>query len=95
MANSGRKDSITSQFFIVITDSEPQLKKLSGRKYVNFGNVICKENVEVDISDVKGKEIEVEKWKEEGSKILKELIELGSENGNPLEKAWIGDCGTL
>lgn len=36
-----------------------------------------------------GKEIEVEKREAEGSKISKELIELGSQNGNTLKKAEI------
>ena len=37
MANSG-KNTNSSQFFVVLTDDEPQLAKLDG-KYVQFGRV--------------------------------------------------------
>jgi cyclophilin family peptidyl-prolyl cis-trans isomerase len=37
MANSG-KNTNSSQFFVVITDNEPQLAKLDGR-YVCFGQL--------------------------------------------------------
>jgi len=89
MANSGRKDSITSQFFIVIATSATQLKKLGARQYVTFGNVICQENQLV-------KELDVDQvWKVEGSRILKELEELSTTNGNPKMKAWVGESGVL
>lgn len=60
---------------------------------MTFGKVIC-ENQDIDPLEHRASD-ELEKWREEGTRVLKELIDLGSEKGNPLKRAWIGDCGVI
>lgn len=81
MANSGRKDSISSQFFLVLADGtadagSEKLKKLGGRQYVTFGKVML-----------------AGEMGEEGQRVLQRLDEVATEDGKPTECVWVERCG--
>ncbi|KAK0567478.1 hypothetical protein OC861_002701 [Tilletia horrida] len=77
MASGTRKDSISSQFFIVLATQEKELAKLGPRKYVTFGNVLLDDSSQG----------------QEGAAVLTQVESLGTSTGTPVQKVWIGDCG--
>ncbi|PWN49058.1 cyclophilin-like protein [Violaceomyces palustris] len=84
MTNGGRKDSITSQFFIVTTQDPDQLKKLSNKQYVTFGRVLLE-------LEEKGQEEEVE----QNRRVFARWDLISTQDGRPLEECWIEDCGVF
>ncbi|KAE8225653.1 hypothetical protein CF319_g1634 [Tilletia indica] len=80
MASGARKDSITSQFFIVLATEASQLSKLGPKKYVCFGDVL------LDKDDAAGAE---------GAAVLQRVERYGSANGTPTERVWIEASGLL
>jgi len=80
MASGSRKDSITSQFFIVTATNHSQLAKLGPKKYVLFGEAL------VDEKDPAGKE---------GLAVLSRVEQYATSTGTPTEKVWIENCGLI
>lgn len=90
MANSG-KNTNSSQFFIVLTEDETKLKKLSG-KYVIFGQVGALATlVDLLCLDILFK-VELN---DEAMGVLMRLNEVGTADGKPNTKVWIGACGMV
>ncbi|CAD6888283.1 unnamed protein product [Tilletia laevis] len=80
MASGARKDSITSQFFIVLATEANQLAKLGPKKYVCFGDVL------LDQDEPAGAE---------GAAVLRRVELYGSAKGTPTEPVWIEASGML
>ncbi|KAK0534067.1 hypothetical protein OC835_001209 [Tilletia horrida] len=80
MASGSRKDSITSQFFIVLATDAVQLAKLGPKKYVCFGDVVLDEALS------EGRE---------GRAVLERVEKYGSKTGTPIQSVWIETCGLL